>query len=124
MKTLEQSFCETHDCEPRQFSRRLFRAALYPHARFVAPLLGGFGSDFFAADRELIAAAGRAMTMHEIRDEVRYYRGGPGLRRWIRGVARLRVSTQQLLRLARPHLPKAAADAPAPESPGWGNVVA
>lgn len=111
MKNLEQSFCESHGCEPRQFQRRLFHEALYPHARVIAPFLGGFDSAYFAADRELIAAAGQALTLHQLREEVRYYRSSAELRRWPRGVARLRISTQQLIRIVRPHLSTGEASA-------------
>jgi hypothetical protein len=117
MKTLEQSFCEAHRCEPRQFRRRLFRQALYPHARLFAPLLGGFNSAYFTADRELIAAAAQASTMRQLREEVRYFRGSADLRRWPRGVARLRISTKQLIRLGRAHLSEPAAS-PAPPMTG------
>ena len=75
-------------------------------ARRAAPifaLLGG--SDFFAADRELIDAVAGAIAMDEVRAAVDDYWDHPANRQWLRRVAGLRVSTLRLRQVASEYLP-------------------
>jgi len=62
-------------------------------------------SDYFNADRELIRGAGSAVTMAQVKEEIRDYfltahNGG-----WLRRIWSVRVSTNRLRRLARIYLP-------------------
>lgn len=67
----------------------------------IAPALLVANPDFFAPDRELIEAAGRASTMREVAEESRFFALDARNREWWRRRAQVRVSTHRLHALAR-----------------------
>lgn len=105
VKNFETVYCERHGCSPARFRRQVFWATLHWHALPVAPFL--LVSDYFAPDRDLIAACGRARSMAEIREELDEYRYHPLNSGWLRKKLALRISTHRLRRLAYQHLPGA-----------------
>ena len=104
-KSFQELFCEAQRCTEGEFARKVFWRALYPHAWPLVPLLGGFRSDYFVADRELLTGAGRATTMDQLRTEIVDYVMDANNRGWLRQRVRVRVSTTRLRRLARQYLP-------------------
>jgi|ERR1019366_9483555 hypothetical protein len=111
-KSFQELFCEQQRCNDGQFVRKVFWRSLYPHAWPFVPLLGGFGSDYFAADRELIACVGRVTTVSQLQTEIVDFFLDANNRGWFRQRIRVRVSTTRLKRLARRYL--AAGDSQAP----------
>lgn len=91
--------------------RRIFWRALYPHAVLAAPLFLIFNYEYFAPDRDLIAAAGRATDLRHIREEVREFFWDSNNKGWLRRRLFIRVSGQRLKNLARRYLPEDGASA-------------
>lgn len=107
MKSFRELFCEERSCSAEQFSRKVFWQCLHRHAAFVAPILGGFRSEYFSIDRELIEGAGRAIRMSQVRQEVRDYFSNSRNRGWLRRRANVRLSAKRLMPLASKYLPGA-----------------
>ena len=105
-KTLDQLYCEDRNCAVEDFPHRVFRECLYRHALPLVPLMGGYHSNFFAADRGLILAAARAVRRAEVREGIVEYFVDPGSRGWFKKRLNLRVSTRRLLRLSKRYLPE------------------
>lgn len=103
----------------------VFWRSLYPHAVPLALLVGRLRPGFFAADRGLIVAAGRARTLRELNEELADFARDPRNRGFGRGTLRLRVSADRLRRLARAHLPTAWPARPGPlaDRAGPGTVA-
>lgn len=106
--TFLERYCAATGCPPAQFRRRIFWRCLHPLARPFVPLLGGMNSEYFSADRDLIADAARATTLEQLRDDIRDYLHDPRNQLWLRGTLQLRFSTSRLRALARAYLPAAA----------------
>jgi len=104
MKSVEESYCEIHHCDGPQFSRSVFWTCLHRRAWPLALLLGGFGSRFFAADRVLIVAMGKATLLRQVHEEVRYFATAPNSQGWLRGTLKFRVSTRRMINLASAQL--------------------
>jgi hypothetical protein len=47
-------FCEHFNCPRAEIDEQLFRRALYVHARFLAPFLRKFNTNFFQPDFQMI----------------------------------------------------------------------
>ena len=108
MPSFQERFCAAHRCTEKAFAQKVFWLCLHRRAVLVAPLLGGFRAEYFAADRELIAAAGRAADLKDIIQEIRDFYLTSSNRGWWRRRAKIRVSAQRLLNLARPLLAPAS----------------
>ena len=101
MKSLQELFCDVYRCEQAEFSRKVFSLCLHRRAILLVPLLGGFRADYFAADRELIAGAGRAVNLNGVHSEVRDFHLDANNRGWLRKRAKVRISAQRLLTLSQ-----------------------
>jgi hypothetical protein len=121
MRTFREIYCERHRCPPDKFTRRIFWRTLYPHARLVAPLILLFNYEFFSADRALIVYAGDALSVAQVRDEVRDFFWDSNNRRWLRGALRLRVSGERLKNLSRRYLPEHPAETKPASAAGAGS---
>jgi len=115
MKSLEKLYCEEHRCTLEEFPQCAFRECLHRHARPFAPLLGGFRAKYFAADRGLIIAAGRAAKRSEVRAAIDDYFNEPDNRRWLRARLNMRLSTRRLVGLANRYLPGSGSRSPVSE---------
>jgi hypothetical protein len=105
MQSFEQLYCERNGCDVRRFRRQLFLAILPWQARLAIPLVGGCRGRYFAPDQNLIAAVGEAKALRCVTEEIRDFFMDPENSRWIRRVARVRVSTTRLREIARLYLP-------------------
>lgn len=81
--------------------RALFWRSLYPHAKPVALLLGGYHSNFFNADREFITDVARLTRFRDFGEASYDFTLHADNRRFARRWLRLRVSSHQLRRLVR-----------------------
>jgi hypothetical protein len=115
--TLLARFAARSGLTVEQAELRLFREALYPEARWLAPLLR-LRRGHFDPDWRFVRAAGRATTMDEFQVEVRHYSDDKAHRGWLRGRLKLRVSVRRLRRLARELLPAAATSRGEARTPG------
>lgn len=68
------------------------RRTLYPHARLLRPLLRAWDADFFAPDREFLAAVGRLSRWRDFAGEVKDFHCHPANSGFLRRRLRLRVS--------------------------------
>ena len=107
MKSFLQLAGEMPGWREDEFYRKVFWRCLHRHAIPLVPLLGGYGSDYFAADREFISRVAGAVNMRQVRHEVRAYFTNPANRSWLRMKANVRVSAHRVMRLASKHLPGA-----------------
>ncbi len=114
MPNFREIYCEQHRCTPAQFSRKVFWACLYHHAKIVAPLLLLVNYDFFSADRTLISSAAEATNMKRIRDDVREFFWDSTNSGWLRRRLNIRMSGQRLKNLARRYLPEGESAIPFP----------
>ena len=96
--TFAELYCAQVGCGPQEFRRKIFWRVLHRHAIPVAPLL--LPGRYFASDCALIDACGRATRLDQIYEEVREYPFDPQNRRWLRRRAKIRISTQRLVRVA------------------------
>jgi len=104
MESFLERFCAAHRCREDEFVEKVFWQCIYPHAIGLVPFLGGWRSEHFSADRDLIAGAGSATRMEQVREEVRDFIMSRDNRGALRQHLRIRVSAKRLLRLAGPLL--------------------
>ncbi len=103
-QTFKELFCAEHKCPHDQFVRKVFWRCLHRHAVLFAPLVGGYRSSYFVADRELIERAGNAVHMAEVKESIEYFFIDADNRRWARQGLDLRLSSLRLRRLAQEYL--------------------
>ena len=99
IESLKDAFLRKFSCPPDHFERRLLRATLYPHARWLT-LFGGYRSERFTVDRALLNYCGRLCSLKEIDGELREYAGMRENRQFSRRALCLRVSGRRLRRVA------------------------
>jgi len=112
MKSFQELFCVEHGCSSEDFTEKVFWECLNRHAIPFVPFLGGFWSGYFAADRELISCAGRAVNLGQVRVEIGDFFMDPNNRGWLRKRFQIRLSTTRLKRLARRYLTDAESQSP------------
>ncbi len=108
--TFAESYCVKHGLAPASFAEDALRHALYPHARLFLPLCRIFSSNHFAADLDLVRAAGVLRRVRDLGDEITDFNHHPANCGFWRVQLRLRISTQRLRTLMRATLPRKPAD--------------
>ena len=101
MKSLQELFCAAYRCDVEAFSQKFFWRCLHRRAILLAPLFGGYWGEHFEADRELIAGVGRAVDLNGVHSEIREFHLAANNCGWSRRRAKVRVSAQRVLDLAR-----------------------
>jgi hypothetical protein len=114
LNTFRELYCDARRCRREEFVAHVFWRCLERPAVPLALFVGLLRPGYFAADRELILAAGRARTLREINEELADFARDPRNRGFGRGLLRLRVSADRLRRLARAQLPTAWPAGPGP----------
>ncbi len=99
--TFSEAYCRQHKLPPEDFERAVLAAALYPHARLLAPLIRSAWPNHFVADLDLIRSAGRLRRLRDFSVEVTEFLYHPANIGSLRQVFRLRVSTQRLRQLVQ-----------------------
>jgi hypothetical protein len=99
MKTLAELYCERHGARLDGFERLVLQRCLHPQARLLRWLLVLLRADYFAADRELIAAAGRLTRAARFPAEVAEYHYHPANSGRLRREWKLRLSVGRLQQL-------------------------
>ncbi len=100
-RTFKERFCAERRCAADQYDRLMLRECLYPHARFLEPLLRRVRPCIFEPDIRFIQFLGQARGLREARAEVAAFEDAnqmPGLK--LRALLRLRVSGRKACRLA------------------------
>ena len=105
MKTFVEIYCAEQRCAPRTFAWRVFWRCLHRCALPIAPLALVLFPHHFAPDWELLRAAARCASLRQLDEEIRDFVADSANRSWWRRVARVRLSTQRVRRLARRYLP-------------------
>ena len=98
-------FCMATGIRPQDFERVVFRRCASRHVRLLAHV-PGTSAALFHRDRELIARAGEAVALTQVRAAIDDYWSDGANYTWVRRAARLRISTLQLRRLASEFLPR------------------
>lgn len=104
----QQLYCDQHSLSPEQFSRHLRSRALYPHARFIAPIFTLFNSDYLAADNDFVEDVSQLTRYNEFFSSSFQYIHHPVNRGFLRRYCRIRISTERMRRIVR-HTLKAQA---------------
>ena len=108
MNSVQSRYCEEKGCDEGAFHKRVFWECLHRRALILVPFFGGWKSDYFAADRALIAEVARATRMSQVAEDIAAFGLEPDNTRWLRRIARVRISGRRVQRLARRYLPSAA----------------
>ncbi len=103
------NFCTARGCGSEEFASEIFWRCRHRHAVALAPVVMVLQPDYFSPDRDLIAHLGRVWTMRELDAELRDFMHDARNQPWWRMRGRVRLSTQRLRRIARPHLAAAPA---------------
>jgi hypothetical protein len=115
--TFAELYCARHGLAPDAYQQAVFRRVLYPHARPLAWLLPLLDRDYFAADLDLVRAAGLARKLGEYANDAEEFVHHPANRGALRRVLRLRVSARRLRALLREVLPASGSAPPFPAPP-------
>lgn len=100
-RTFAEIYCAQR-CIPRAgYTRCLFRDALYPHARLLAPLLEILHRRYFVADYEFVEDVGHLTSVADFSLTMGSYIEHPDNRGLFRRRLRLRVSARRMLHLVR-----------------------
>ena len=105
---MAERYSARHRCAPGEVQREIFWQTLHRHALPLVPLLG---ARYFESDRSLIDACARATSLEQVRDEILIHPLHTHHGRWLHRHARLRISRQRLLELARNCLAEPAGQA-------------
>lgn len=84
-------YCAKHGLLPGQYEQAVLLRSLHLAARLLYPLLACHHS-YFSADRALVCAAGRCLTLWDFDTEALDYPNHPDNRGWLRGTLKLRLS--------------------------------
>ncbi len=83
---------------------RVLQLSLHRRARLLRPLLVAMQHDYFAPDRELVLALADVTRMAQVEAEIREYVTDHRNANWLRGRAKLRISTRRVRSLVRSYL--------------------
>jgi hypothetical protein len=115
VKTFAQLYAAQHGLPAADVERNIFLRSLYPHARWVAPLIEFVAPLNFAADIDMISDVAQLTTAYDFPDEVHSHRHHPEGRRLGRRLLFLRLSVGRLQRLVRDTF-RAESDPPPPHA--------
>jgi hypothetical protein len=99
--TFSELYCARKRIAPSAASERLFRDALYPHARPFVALFRLVRRRYFQADREFIEDVGYLRSLEDFSLALGCYLEHPDNRGYLRRRLHLRVSARRLLRIVR-----------------------
>ncbi|MEI6861501.1 MAG: hypothetical protein WCL04_04535 [Verrucomicrobiota bacterium] len=103
--TFAEAWCAKHGIAPADFAAAVLPRVLHLPARLVMPLCRFFNANHFAADMDLVRAAGALRRVRDLADEITDFTHHPANTGFLRRVLRLRVSTHRLRALMRATLP-------------------
>jgi hypothetical protein len=101
MTLLDAYRIKNGDLDSKECKEALFWAALYPQARWLARLKGGYSSDYFEPEKDFLDDVLMVRTMDEYVMAARDYYAHPRNRHWLRRSLRLRISIQRLRVIVR-----------------------
>ena len=107
-----QKYCLRLGVAREDFVDVMLARTLYPHARWLRPVLGTLNPNFFAADRDFLAGIGRLWRRRDFVIEEKDFRHNPANHGFLRRALRLRVSVRRTRSLVNALLadPAPAAD--------------
>ena len=99
--TFKSLFCEKFGCSPEQYEELAFRMFLFPHARFLAPVIRIFRRDFFRDDFNFIRYLGESLDVRQAKVDVLDFKD-VGRKNWrlLHTGLRIRVSHRKVRRIA------------------------
>ncbi|MCF7689811.1 MAG: hypothetical protein K9M98_15265 [Cephaloticoccus sp.] len=103
--SMAERYCAKYGIPGEKFMRHIRRKALYPHARFIVPVLVLFNGDYLAADNDFIEDVGQITTYGEFSASVVEFIYHPANDGFRRRILRLRVSTERMRKLVKQILP-------------------
>lgn len=98
MSTLRQRACQRLACSPDEFDQLAFRTALYPHARWLRPLIIRVNPEAFEPDLTFVRHVGSLARLDDVPPEAREFHQHVENVPFARRVLRLRVSARRLAR--------------------------
>ncbi len=106
--TFADTFCARYQLTAAEFERAVLRRILYPHARFLAPLVRLTEPEYFAEDLDLIRSVGQIRHLRQFHDACTDYRHHLAHTSAARRFLRLRASARKLYHLVAETLPAPA----------------
>lgn len=100
-KTFATRYCAQNGLSVADYEAAVLRAGLYPHARFIAPVVRFIWPDHFAADLDFVQKIGRLSRMRDFFHEAEEFVHHPANRGFWRTVMHVRVSARALRRVVR-----------------------
>ncbi len=100
-KTFAELYCEKHGLKLEQYQSAVLMRSLYPHARWLAPLVGFFWPQHFAADADFVRSVGLLRRFREFAYEAEEFAHHPANRGFWRRTVNVRVSSRALRRMVR-----------------------
>lgn len=113
---LRSAFCARYRCPETSFERKAFRKGLPLHAKLLCAFLGGMDHPRFQHDIEILRNVGEASDLDSLNralDEM--WSLNEMNRDWLRGVLRLRLSTERIQSVFGPLLSRVVQPTPALE---------
>jgi hypothetical protein len=100
--TFQDRFCSRHRIPRDQFNDLLFRKGLFLHARLLAPIATRLWPNFFAEDLQFIQEIANVTCPDIVHFEINRFHGrNVREKRWMRRVARIRMSGRKLQKINR-----------------------
>ncbi|MFH1497481.1 MAG: hypothetical protein ABII82_06610 [Verrucomicrobiota bacterium] len=100
-KNFQARYCREHDLPPELYEKVVLRQSLYPHARWLAPLIRLLNPDHFAADLDFVRNVATLTRLRDYNVEVQEFVHHPANDGPLRRTFNLRVSTKRLRRLVK-----------------------
>ena len=90
------TFCQQHGLTPVQFNDVVFRKALFPHARLLAPVILKIAPRYFEPDFDFVRNVGEMRRLRDYHAEADAFFSHPNNRGFLRLALRLRISVTRL----------------------------
>jgi len=92
-------YCAQTGLTPAQFNQEIFRKALFPHARLLAPLILKVAPRYFEPDLDFVRNVGEMRRLRDFHAEADAFFSHPDNRGPLRMALRLRISVTRLSNL-------------------------
>ena len=101
LKTFKSKYCQRYNVLEKDFENSVLKEALYPHARFLTPLLHLLYPEYLEPDRDFIQSVARIKDYAHFFDESLDFSFHPKNVGIARRTLNLRISTRRMRNLVR-----------------------
>jgi hypothetical protein len=105
MATFEEKFCEQYRVARDRYADAMFWRCLHRRTWLLAAVIRMIGTEYFAADYDLIRGVGRLSTADGLDDELDNFYSHLGNHGFFRRRLRMRISVRRLITIVHALLP-------------------